>query len=213
MCGIIGFYTNKVKKEHIDILLELIFQSKIRGLHSFGLSYYKDGKITTERYFGLAENILDGFKSSGSNMLIYHNRYSTSGDWEDMNNNQPITIGNVSVAVNGVLSMKPKEEYEQEFNVKCNTENDSEVFAQKIVNNENIPQFIKDYPENTTAMVVLKDGSVYALRNNSRPLHWFKLHDAVFVVSTVDIVRRALGSEIEIFDIPKFEWVDLHEKL
>jgi len=145
-------------------------------------------------------------------MLIYHNRYDTSGDWHDMSNNQPLTFGNISIAMNGVLSMKPKNEYEKEFNVNCITENDTEVFVRKMLNNEDILDFLKNTEECTFASVILKNNKVYALRNNKRPLHWFKYNGAVYVVSTADIVKRVLKGA-DIYDIPKFEWFDLHEKL
>jgi len=38
MCGIIGFCADEVNEHHIDLLLRLIYQSKIRGLHSFGIA-------------------------------------------------------------------------------------------------------------------------------------------------------------------------------
>ena len=53
MCGIIGFSCKKPSEENISILNELIIQSKIRGLHSFGYSYYSS-LIQTEKHYDIA---------------------------------------------------------------------------------------------------------------------------------------------------------------
>jgi len=187
MCGIIGFNTKQKNKKHQEVLLALIRESKIRGLHSFGYAY-QETKIITKKLFELPN--LDDFFNSNSNCLIYHNRYSTSGDWKNEKNNQPITFDNISIAMNGVISMKPKEEYEQEYDVKCETENDSEIFL-RLLQRLSPEQAIKKVG-GSCAVVWLKDKFLYAARNESRPLYHFKLLDANFFCSTADIAYRAL---------------------
>jgi len=191
MCGIIGFYSPEPTDEHFKLLQELILQSKIRGLHAFGTAYYNDvGEIQVKKTDCLATEWL---LESKPNMLIYHNRYSTSGDYVNMNNNQPLLVGDMALAFNGVLSMDKKEVFEAKYNVKCNSDNDGEVFLQKIMEGEDIVEFLKQEKQCSFAGLFLREGRVYALRNNKRPLYWFKYRNAVFVVSTSDIVKRALG--------------------
>ena len=209
MCGIIGFYTkNNVTEKHRDILYKLIYQSKIRGLHSFGISYLENGIIKTEKTFDIPEiSFLDGFYKSQSNILIAHTRYSTSGDYKIMENNQPIQISeNISVALNGVLTMKPREEYEVEFDVQCITENDTEILARKIEKGMNISEFSR-YITGSLAAVYIYNKNLYAIRNNKRPMHVFTYEGGVFVVSTVDIVDRALDKHVKIKPVTPFRLV------
>jgi len=127
--------------------------------------------------------------------MIFHNRYSTSGDWENQNNNMPITLGDISVAVNGVISMKSKSRFNKEFKVNCHSENDAEIFAQKLAMGKLPPAHIikKELGSASFAAVYIRDGEVFAIRNRKRPLYYFIKYGAVFVVSTIDIARRALG--------------------
>lgn len=191
MCGVIGFYTKKKEKEQIDLLYKLIIQSKIRGKHSFGYSFFDKGKIKTIKTCEFPDrNWLYNFENSQSQFLIYHNRYSTSGDWNNMDNNQPITIGDISLAMNGVTSMDKKENYESKFGIKCETDNDSEIFVQLLSQN-NHPKITLERIGGSFAGCFFWQEEVWALRNKSRPLYWFKYCGAVYVCSTKDIAERA----------------------
>ena len=79
MCGIVGFSCQKPDTEKIELLQELIIQSKIRGLHSFGYSYLDNDIKTKKRYE------IKNINLPLSNKIIYHNRYSTSGGYENHN--------------------------------------------------------------------------------------------------------------------------------
>ncbi len=185
MCAIVGFYP-KTPGKHQELLINLIRESKIRGLHAFGVSYF-DGMIRTERSLEpLSEELI---KRVSKYPMIYHARYSTSGDWKDEKNNQPIHT-EISVVMNGVISMKPKREYEQEFGVKCETENDTEIFN-RIVEKGVDPTKFSSEIRGSMAVCYIHNGDVYALRNSRRPLHLFEFEGADFAVSTIDIARRA----------------------
>lgn len=187
MCAIIGFYPRDRSEAHGELLIRLIAQARIRGLHAFGFSYF-DGSIRTEKSFEPFPD--DKIRKIARFPLIYHGRYSTSGDWKQETNNQPIQTETVSVALNGVISMKPKQEYEQEFGIKCETENDTEIFNRIVERGDDPVAFVSSI-RGSFAACYIKDGEVYALRNDRRPLHLFNFEGATFAVSTVDIIRRA----------------------
>jgi glutamine phosphoribosylpyrophosphate amidotransferase len=216
MCGVIGFITKNRTQEQINLLKNLIIQSKIRGLHSFGYSFYNDKTITTRKFFKI-EDIINDINKCEYNTLIYHNRYSTSGDWKIIENNQPITSEIGSIAMNGVLSMKPKEEYEKEFNVKCKTANDAEIILRllekPLILGFDLERFLEVNKEWSFASVMLLKNQLWAIRNNKRPLYWFEFNNAVYVISTMDIVDRALSENIKLEVIPPFEWININEKL
>lgn len=209
MCGIVGFFTNNKTEKQLDLLYTLMRESSVRGLHAFGISFYKDGTLITRKSFKFP-HYRQATKFSG-NVLIFHNRYSTSGDWQDMNNNQPIITGHRAIAVNGVLSMKPQKEYEQEFGVECHTENDAEIFGRLL--QRGVPPIIalKGLEGASFACVFLHIGKLYVLRNNKRPLYWFQQHGAVYVVSTMDIADRALGHKEHIHVVPAYQLLQLGE--
>ena len=58
-------------------------------------------------------------------------RYSTSGDYKVMDNNQPLQQNNVCMAFNGVLSQKTKEEIEEEYQIVLENDNDGYLLMQK----------------------------------------------------------------------------------
>jgi glutamine phosphoribosylpyrophosphate amidotransferase len=189
MCGIIGYYSEKPSLNHARIIQKLAYGLKIRGLHAFGLSYYSKGKIITRKFldFPLEEEFKESVKDG---KVIWHNRYTTSGDWKNMDNNQPIHFNDISIAGNCVVSMKPKEEYEAEFKVSCITENDTEIVLRVIEQERDIEAFIKKI-RGSFAGVYLNGGRVWTIRNIKRPLYYFDIDNASFVVSTKDTIKRA----------------------
>ena len=192
MCGIVAYKAKEKTSEHIDVLLKLIYESKIRGLHSFGYSYFEHSIMTTIKTFTLPTD-LELFTKSSSKEFIYHNRYSTSGDWHTEINGQPITHRDISIAMNGVVSMKPRNEYEKEYNIKCFTDNDSEIFLQLLLQGKD-PEEIIHLIKGSCAVVWLDGKSVYAIINSHIPLHYFYKYEAMFICSTSDIARRAVGA-------------------
>jgi len=207
MCGVIGYYTREKSPDEIFLLSKLIEQSKIRGLHSFGVSYLIDGNMVTKKQDNLdVSNLLANFINSSSTKLIFHNRYSTSGDYKNPINNQPIVIGNEALVMNGVLTMSNKETYEKEFGVKCISDNDAEIFLRK---NQPITQTLEENPTASFAGLYLSPDEFYMIRNANRPLYYFIYGSAVFVASTKDIIRRA-GFEGEIKEVPIMKKVSLY---
>tara|TARA_R110000803_G_scaffold198484_4_gene262248 strand:+ start:453 stop:704 length:252 start_codon:yes stop_codon:yes gene_type:complete len=77
MCGVVGFSCEEPDEDKIKLLQEIVYQSKIRGLHSFGYSYIDNGLQTKKRHD--LKNVNLPFSSK----IIFHNRYATSGDYKD----------------------------------------------------------------------------------------------------------------------------------
>lgn len=189
MCGIIGYSSEKPTEEHYNILQKLILQSKIRGLHSFGFSYVKDGLKTVK------ENNVTDIKLPMVNKLIFHNRYSTSGDYKIKKNNQPIISENNTLVFNGVLDMSSKLEMEKKYNVKMNTENDGELLSLLCgTNKQKIKEFITTTSGSIAGMQLTDDNKLYLFRNKNRPAWILKHKNAIFIASTKDIFKRVDAS-------------------
>lgn len=179
MCGVIGFKG----KYNSNIVTSLIKESSIRGIHSFGFSYI-DKEIVTKKFHKI-EDAINSINDIKPSEFIFHNRYSTSGDFKDHNNNQPIAMNNSSLVFNGVISQKSKQEMELEYNVKMNTENDGEIFLKKNFSEE----FIKSI-RGSFAGIWIQDGIKY-FRNSRRPLYRVDLSDFSVIASTEDIMKRS----------------------
>jgi len=191
MCGIIGFYTED-KKDGRDTIIKLFRQSKIRGLHAFGFSVPNDVGISTFKAHHLSQLEKKIMELPPFECLIGHNRYSTSGDWEELLNNQPIHLDNISLVFNGIISMRTKEENEAYYGRKYIIDNDGEILLRKIQDGDDYMEFIKS-PEISFAGLHMKDGNVFCYRNPRRPMHYYVEGKSVFIASTGDIFKRALG--------------------
>jgi glutamine phosphoribosylpyrophosphate amidotransferase len=167
-------------------------ESSIRGLHAFGFTYmdWDTGELHTIKTLKLATvlghmaHILEEYRIE---KLIAHNRYSTSGDWQTLENNQPIDLGWCSLCFNGVISMATKEEFEEEFGFECVTYNDGEIFMRHVQQGGDPAEFVASI-RGSFAGCFMMDGEVYALRNARRPLYYVAYEDTTFVGSTRDIL-------------------------
>lgn len=185
MCGVVGYSCNEPKEEHHEILKAIIEQSKIRGLHSFGYSFF-DGEVVTIKYHDINK-----VEFPLTNKIIYHNRYSTSGDYKNHDNNQPIAVGNISLVFNGVLDMRTKQEMEEHYQIEMETDNDGELVL-KLCGSD--PEKIQEYVQNTTGsfagLILTENNKMYAIRNENRPLWMLNHSGAIFYASTRDIFKR-----------------------
>lgn len=178
MCSIIGF------KGKFDpaLVSRLLDESRLRGIHSFGYTC-GEGTFKYHDYEIFKNSIL----RRAPDVFIAHFRYSTSGDYKDLDNCQPLDDGKLSIAFNGVISQEPKEVIEQKFGVKLRSDNDGWVLSHFIGSKQRIGIKTANY-----ACVYLREGNTLgALRNRNRPLYMSSLHGNTVIASTDDILIRS----------------------
>ena len=109
MCSVIGYWPLTPLPEAKEAFERLFREGSVRGLHAFGLADLGglSGSIRVVRSHTPGE-ITAAFNPELP--TIAHTRYSLSGDWHTLENNQPIVFGTRALAFNGVISMKTKEE-------------------------------------------------------------------------------------------------------
>jgi glutamine phosphoribosylpyrophosphate amidotransferase len=188
MCGVIGYSSDEPSEDHRAMLRRLFYESRVRGIHAFGFSFWDGAGVVTQRFARL-EDCLAALPQT-TTRLIGHCRYSTSGDYATMENNQPIQAGDTAMAFNGVISMATKPEYEQEYGRRYDTENDGEIFLDKFVRNDGWEEFVAGGRFSFAGLVLHRDQLV-ALRNSRRPLYRCDEAGGRFYASTADIFRRA----------------------
>lgn len=195
MCCVIGY--SPPQSGDVETLkhafYRLLDQARIRGTHAFGITTLDatTGLMFTRRSHDWQE-IASEFNPNYP--CVAHARYSTSGDWLNHRNNQPITSGQFSLAFNGVIDMGTKPEFEQRWEVECETDNDGEIFIRKVLDGVPPTRFVKEM-KGSFAGVWLQHHAdkieLWALRNERRPL-WSSEHlGATWYTSTRDIFLRA----------------------
>ena len=183
MCAVIGYYSKKQTKEDKELLSKLVKESKIRGLHSFGYAYKnKKNEIELKKQFTFEVEIPD------TNMLIAHGRYSTSGDWNEETNNQPIEYNNNYIAFNGDINMGTKKEMEEEYGIEMSSNNDAEIFLH-LSKNMYSEEIIEELNCSFAGIFII-DNEIYCHRNAERPLYRAIIGNSVFIASTRDIFKR-----------------------
>jgi glutamine phosphoribosylpyrophosphate amidotransferase len=140
--------------------------------------------------------------------MIFHNRYSTSGDWHEHLNNQPLFREGVSLAFNGTLDMRSKQQMEVAYGVKLHTSNDGELPLIAYLDGgvEGLRSFIAQSKGSFAGILITKN-KIIALRNAKRPL-WLHSGSSLVIASTEDILKRAgLTSHNEQLEHGKvYEW-------
>lgn len=189
MCGVIGYFSTSPNQNDLDSVKALFRESRVRGLHAFGAAWHDGEQIRSEKTWEL-EPLLE--RLTPAPIIIGHTRYSTSGDWENFHNNQPIVLPGFAMVFNGVISMKTKPEYEAEHGQRYTSENDGEIFARKVLAGEDWAGWVRNGTFSFAGLHIL-GRDLYAIRNANRPLRVYQTETAVFFASTQDIFRRAMG--------------------
>ena len=198
MCGIIGFYSKNVTKEHLAVLQKVMVESSIRGKHASGIAWY-DGKtilsvvepIPIDKLVEEFDFDVLPYGKDKSVSMIAHARYSTS----DIKYNQPLKGTKMAIAHNGVISQSDPSEWYSKYGYKCKTKNDSELLLHALESGDDIQ---KKFPGASIASAILDNcGNVYYIRNKYRPLWKGKISDGIIVASTFDILNRAGVSDIQ----------------
>lgn len=188
MCGVIGMATNKPNPLHRELLVRLFHESRVRGIHAFGFSHWDGSSVVTQRFLRL--DLCLAALPVAPTRLIGHCRYSTSGDYASIENNQPVRIGDAALVFNGVISMATKAEYEQHYGRQYATNNDGEIFLDKFVREDAWESFVA-FGRFSFAGLLLHRDKLIALRNPRRPLYQCDEAGSRFYASTADIFRRA----------------------
>lgn len=191
MCSIIGFNSEIFDAELVS---KICYNSRIRGLHSFGYSFF-DGSKNIVKKFLKYENFTSSLLNDKPLKFIAHFRYSTSGDFENEINNQPILKDNISLVFNGVIDMSSKKSMELKYKVKLETENDGELaLIKKIEGNENLENLIRG---KTFAGAFLDKNEICVVRNDNRPCYIGFIDNCKIVASTKDILKRSGVNQIQ----------------
>ena len=197
MCSVIGFSG----KYDEAILNEVYKHSRIRGLHAFGFAYCNDGTLEVRKFLDY-EKFVNTLNEIKPNKFVAHFRYSTSGDYKDADNNQPLTLNDTALVFNGVISQKPKKEMEKEFGCELSSENDGWI----LLNNFKAFKELKQ-TKMTYASLFLQNNYITALRNKKRPLWKGNDGDNIYIASTKDILQRSGIGNCKLIEHSKYhQW-------
>lgn len=197
MCAIIGFISDNPTQQAVDTLKRVFIESKIRGMHAYGYAAIQDGHLMEHKSNGL-KSLLTTIQSP--TRLIGHCRYSTSGDYRDMNNNQPLRFGDEYLVFNGVIDMRTKAEMEAAYNIKMNSDNDGEIMLQAPNRRQLLGSQI------TFSGLTLNSHILAFFRNEGRPGYKATRFGATYIASTADILRRCLLEPEPLKPHEVYEW-------
>lgn len=192
MCAVIGL---DLTNPDLDLVRELFLQSQIRGKHATGVTYYKQGKLTTikedkppEEFFKKisgSENDIDKWVDGDRLLAIGHCRYSTS----DLKYNQPISNDQLSIVHNGVVSQELPESWLQLYGISTETKNDSELLLHTILEGKDP---LIEWESSSISMISIDNkGDISYTRNGKRPLWVWKDSWNTIITSTKDIAVRS----------------------
>ena len=213
MCGVIGVkLKQELDEESFNNLTDLIYESRIRGMHAYGFSFLINNEIVISKTLSISKQIIRNILlEMKTDSLLFHSRYSTSGDFYNKENNQPICVNGVALVFNGILSMKNKQIIEKDFNITMATENDGEVFIRQCDDTPNkYIAFLKENYACSFAGIILSKKSFFAIRNNKRPMYLYEDNKLTIVCSTLDIFLRSNFDIHNIRIINPYEVINLN---
>lgn len=182
MCAVVGATAGY----DLHKVLMLFKNSRIRGLHAFGYAYTENGEVHTSKFLEY-EDFVDTFSMHLPKEFIAHFRYSTSGDWRELDNNQPIKSEGRSLVFNGTIDMRTKKEMEEAYKITLNTDNDGEL----VLLSKDPVAFINENGRTFAGLLLDKDRNITPLRNELRPLYFSKNKEVTYYASTLDIMNRS----------------------
>lgn len=197
MCGIVGCFPKQkyISADEFKNFDQLMHESKIRGMHAYGIAYKVNGIWKTYKSFTL-DLIFDAIAGENLECLVGHTRYDTSGDWRTLENNQPVVVGNDFLVFNGVIRMTTKEEREKEFEEEYTIDNDGEILLNMLKrNNWESASALLQEKEVSYAGIQVANGLVTYYRNERRPLWRYDDGECLWIASTKDILERTFVSK------------------
>ena len=183
MCAIIGFISDNPTAIAVETLKKVFIESKIRGMHAYGYAAIQDGHLMEAKSNGLKSLLVS---IDNPTRLIGHCRYSTSGDYKNMNNNQPLRFSDEYMVFNGVIDMRTKQEMERAYSISMTSDNDGEIMLQAK------DRLAMLRSEITFSGLTLNSHALAFFRNEGRPGYKATRHGATYIASTADILRRCL---------------------
>lgn len=211
MCGVIGVKLKDFTEADLELVRRVILESGIRGLHATGVTYLKQGKLTTIKEPLPAHKFLENRSVSdwcdGSSLtMIAHCRYSTS----DIEFNQPFSNDKVSIVHNGVISQELPENWETLYGYKTQTKNDSELLLKTIEADKNP---FTEWSTSSISAIELYDSNIMRFyRNGKRPMCLTSIDSGSIITSTVDVLNRAgVSTPVEYVPPGVFCTLDQHD--
>ncbi len=206
MCGIAGYKCSpRHAKKAFAVFTRLMTESQVRGRHAAGLSWVSGGAVTTYRVPRPVDDLVQSkvwgdLAQDAPTEVIGHARYSTSGDWQDNKNNQPVATASLSLVHNGLVSMASQEEFEKAYKVRTVSGNDSEVLLRRVekARGDLARAFEAVYsvdPPIFACGLLNARGDITVVRDHIRPLWVFQIKKLGMTgfASTKDIIDRALA--------------------
>jgi len=195
MCSIIG-YKGKFDETLVRNLLD---ESRIRGVHAFGY-YSNEGQYHSLDYKNFKETLL----KEKPELFVAHLRYSTSGDYKDLNNNQPLvkySKDKLALVFNGVISQLSKSNMEFQYETTIPSDNDGWILVDNLDNED----FLTD-KSISFATTYIKNETLFAYRNKHRPMYYNQNKDRVVIASTRDILSRVGVEATNTIEHKLYEW-------
>lgn len=198
MCAIVGFLSPSPTDEAINTLRKLFIESKVRGMHAYGFTSVQDGLIHTYKNTMLRP-VIEAIQKPQA--LIGHCRYSTSGDYTVIENNQPLQHNGEHLVFNGVIDMRTKPEMELAYGIQMSCDNDGEIMLQSTDRLALVKTNI------SFAGIFLTNKTMTFIRNANRPAYMGFKHGATYIASTADILKRSLISDcVELDPYKEYTW-------
>ena len=149
-----------------------------------------DGSIDQRKFYDMEELIASITPDVVAG--IFHCRYSTSGDYRDERNNQPLLWNNTDLGLvfNGVISMKTKIEMEAEYGIGLNSDNDGEIVLKLYHTKERLKEFLETTPGSFAGAIMNQNKIIFG-RNERRPAWIANKRHGVYFASTLDIFLRS----------------------
>ena len=197
MCGIIGA---KVKRpQGYQVLSRAIETLNIRGTHAYGIVSLINGKYDLYKTFDL-DQIQEYLKivCVPSAKILFHNRYSTSGNYDDMDNNLPQGDEKLGyISFNGVLEQSDSSNWHRLYDIDASNDNDVQILLKLMEQGHSILDLLKRYPNWSLAACMLTPDKLLGFRNNKRPLYHYQDGDLEMFISAVDPIARISPSLVK----------------